>query len=80
MRWCVEQFHREIKQLTGVERCECRKQRIQRNHISCALLIWVKMKQITYKIKETVNQIKKSLLRQYLITELKKPSVSMGFA
>jgi len=80
MRWCVEQFHREIKQLTGVERCECRKQRIQRNHISCALLIWVKMKQITYKIKETVNQIKKSLLRQYLITELKKPSIFMGFA
>jgi hypothetical protein len=30
--------------------------------------------------KETVYQIKKSFLRQYLILELKKPSISMGFA
>ncbi|WP_410526104.1 hypothetical protein [Rickettsia endosymbiont of Gonocerus acuteangulatus] len=33
-------MHREIKQLTGIERCQCRKQRIQRNHISCAFLVW----------------------------------------
>lgn len=80
MRWYIEQFHREIKQLTGVEKCECRKQRIQRNHIACALLVWVKMKQIAYKTKETVYQIKKSLLRNYLTQELKSPSVYMGFA
>lgn len=35
IRWFIEQFHREIKQLTGIERCECRKQRIQKNHIAC---------------------------------------------
>ena len=80
MRWYIEQFHREIKQLTGVEKCECRKQRIQRNHIACALLVWVKMKQIAYKTKETVYQIKRGLLRNYLIQELKSPSVLMGFA
>ncbi|HGI8218043.1 TPA: IS701 family transposase, partial [Legionella pneumophila] len=70
----------EIKQLTGVEKCECRKQRIQRNHIACALLVWVKMKQIAYKTNETVYQIKKNLLRNYLIQELKSPSVLMSFA
>ena len=80
MRWYIEQFHREIKQLTGVEKCECRKQRIQRNHIACALLVWVKMKQIAYKTKVTVYQIKKGLLRNYLIQELKSPSVLMSFA
>lgn len=80
MRWYIEQFHREIKQLTGVEKCECRKQRIQRNHITCALLVWVKMKQIAYKTKENVYQIKKGLLRQYLVNELKSPAISMGFA
>ena len=80
MRWYIEQFHREIKQLTGIEKCECRKQRIQRNHIACALLVWVKMKQIACKTKETVYQIKKSLLRNYLIQELKSPSVLMIFA
>jgi hypothetical protein len=43
MRWKIEQFHREIKQLTGIERCQCRKARIQRNHIACAMLVWLRV-------------------------------------
>ena len=39
-RWKVEQFHREIKGLTGIEACECRSARAQRNHLGCALLAW----------------------------------------
>jgi len=35
-RWKIEQFHREGKQVTGLERCQCRIARIQRNHITCA--------------------------------------------
>jgi hypothetical protein len=37
--WKVEQFHRETKQLTGVEGCQCRKARTVRNHIGWT--IWV---------------------------------------
>lgn len=40
LRWKIGQLHRESKQLTGLERCQCRKARIQRNHIGCALLVW----------------------------------------
>jgi hypothetical protein len=36
IRWKIEEIHREIKQLTGIESCQCRKARIQRNHIACA--------------------------------------------
>ncbi len=25
IRWKIEEFHRELKQLTGVESCQCRK-------------------------------------------------------
>ena len=25
MRWVIEDMHREIKQLTGIEKCQCRK-------------------------------------------------------
>ena len=39
VRWKVEEFHTELKQLTGVESCQCRKGRIQRNHIACAILV-----------------------------------------
>ena len=81
IRWLIEQFHREVKQLTGIERCECRKQRIQRNHIACAALVWVRFKVMAYETKETVYQIKQNLLRDYLIQELKAPRVDMlGFA
>jgi hypothetical protein len=80
IRWFIEQFHREIKQLAGIERCECRKQRIHRNPIACAFLVWVKMKDFAYQSQQTVYQIKKSLLRNYLIQELKNPSIFMGFA
>ena len=34
IRWKIEEFHREIKQLTGIESCQCRKARLQRNHIA----------------------------------------------
>ena len=39
-RWKIEQFHREVsKQLTGLEKCQCRLPRIVRNHIAAAFLV-----------------------------------------
>jgi hypothetical protein len=37
----TEQFHRETKQLTGIEGCGCRKSRIVRNHIGCPVSVRV---------------------------------------
>jgi hypothetical protein len=45
-RWKIEQFHREAKQTTGLEGCQCRLARIQRNHIACAILVWIRLKQV----------------------------------
>ena len=78
-RWYVEQFHREIKQLTGIEKCQCRKQRIQRNHIACAIHVWVSLKKIAYKTFQTVYQIKKNFLKNYLVNELQNLSVQVSF-
>jgi len=80
LRWKVDRFHREIKQLTGIEKCQCRKARIQMNHIACAVLVWVKMTAIARKARTTVYQIKKNLLSDYLRQELRSPSVRMAFA
>lgn len=35
VRWQIEELHRGLKQLTGIETCPCRKGRSQRNHIAC---------------------------------------------
>ena len=78
IRWKVEEFHREVKQLTGIESCQCRKGRLQRNHIACAMLVWLRLKNLAYKIGETVYKIKHNLLSNYLIEQLKRPDIMMS--
>lgn len=80
IRWKIEQLHREVKQITGLESCQCRKGRIQRNHIACAMLVWCRFKELAYAGGETVYQIKFGQLKDYLIQQLKSPSVKMAFA
>lgn len=80
LRWKIEQFHREIKQLTGIEKCQCRRARIQRNHIACSVLVWVRLTSLARKASSTVYQLKRSLLSDYLRQELRSPSISMAFA
>lgn len=77
VRWKIEQFHREVKQTTGIELCQCRKQRIQRNHIACALLVWTRLKQIAHASATTVYQLKTGLLSNYLIEQMKSPTLAM---
>ena len=79
-RWKIEQLHREGKQITGLERCQCRKARIQRNHIGCALLVWVRFKDLAANSCRTVYQLKHGLLDDYLIEQLKNPSLKMALA
>jgi len=80
VRWKIEEFHREAKQLTGIEGCQCRASRIQRNHIGCAMLVWSRLKHLAYQSGQTIYQIKRSLLRNYLVQQLKNPSVEMVLA
>lgn len=80
IRWKIEEFHRELKQLTGAEACQCRKARIQRNHIACALLVWSRLKTLAYQTGRTIYQVKHGMLSNYLIEQLKHPSVQMSLA
>lgn len=79
-RSTIEQLHREIKSVSGIENCQCRKQRIQRNHIACAFLVWARLKTIAYKTGKTIYQLKRNLLHDYLIQQLRSPNISMNFA
>jgi hypothetical protein len=80
LRWKIEQFHREIKQLTGIEKCQARKARIQRNHIACAVLVWIRLAALARKTCKSIYQIKHDMLSSYLRQELRCPSVRMAFA
>jgi hypothetical protein len=58
IRWKIE----EIKQISGIESCQCRKARLQRNHIACAMLGWIRLKNLGYQTGQTVYQNKDRLL------------------
>lgn len=75
-RWKIEQFHREAKQITGVERCQCRLNRAQRNHIAASWLVWVVFKELADKTKQTVYQLKHGLLSDYLKQQLRNPTIA----
>lgn len=77
-RWKIEEFHRELKQLTGVEACQCRIARIQRNHIGCAMLVWLRLKDLAYQTGQSVYQLKHGLLSNYLIAQLKRSPLAMS--
>ena len=79
-RWKVEQFHRETKQLTGLEGCQCRKARIVRNHIACAILVWVRLKQVANETQQSIYRLKHGLLSDYLRHQLKSPAIHMSLA
>jgi hypothetical protein len=76
-RWKIEQFHREAKQLTGVEKCQCRTARIQRNHIACAYLVWARLAQIAEQVGKTLYSLKHGLLDEFIRQQLKSPTLSM---
>ena len=77
VRWRIEQLHRELKQLTGTEKCQCRKARSQRNHIACGYLAWLSLKMAARSAQTTLYAIRKWQLRDYLRNQLKQPSVAI---
>jgi len=76
--WKIEEFHRELKQLTGIESCQCRKARIQKNHIACAILVWSFLKKTARLMGKTIYHLKSELLSEYLKKELKYPVIRLA--
>ena len=79
-RWKSEQLHREGNQVTGLDRCQCRTARSQRNPIGCALLVWIRLKDLATATGRTVYQLKHGLLDDYLTQQLRNPSLKMVLA
>ena len=75
VRWKIEQLHREIKQTTGIGKCQCRKLRAQRNHIACCFQIWVCMNRVARSLGQTIYQLKEDLLDDYIKHQLSNPSI-----
>ena len=75
IRWKIEEMHRELKQLTGIEKCQARKARVQRNHISYCYSAWFSLKQKARELKTNVYALHNDLFSEYLKAVLKKPII-----
>ena len=80
VRWKIEQLHREAKQLTGLEKCQCRLPRIVRNHIASAFLVWIHLMRQAHKTGQTLYQVKHGLISEYLCQQLKSPEAIIAAA
>lgn len=68
-RWEIEVFHRELKQTCGLEHCQARTSRAQRNHIGFSVLTWIKQADLrkTYHFtfyRQQWNIIKTAIAKQ----------------
>ena len=68
------------KLLSQIEACQCRKSRIQGNHIAYAMLVWNHLKRFAFQAGKTIYQLKLGLLSDYLKSQLKNPSILMTLA
>jgi DDE superfamily endonuclease len=64
--WQIEEFHRSFKQLTGSEKCQCRKAISQRNHFACCYLAWVWLKKKARLTNQTIYQVRASFFTKFL--------------
>ena len=75
VRWQVEEFHRSFKQLTGAEKCPCRKAAAQRNHLTCCYLAWVSLRQHARRMGQTIYQAHQQQWAPYRRQLLQKPLI-----
>ena len=75
VRWQVEEFHRSFKQLTGSEKCPCRKAQSQRNHLTCCYLAWVSLRQFARHTAQTIYQAHQQQWAPYLRQLLREPLI-----
>src|SRR5206468_11915338 len=71
--WTIENFHRGIKQFSGIERCQARSRRAQRNHIGLALRAFLRLEVHCYEKGISWFEAKTSIIREAVTAYLAKP-------
>jgi putative transposase len=73
--WSIEHYHRGIKQCTGVERCQCRSARAQRNHIGLALRAFLRFEAHCFAHGISWVEAKTAIIRDAVRAYLARPRI-----
>jgi putative transposase len=75
--WRIEEYHRGIKQFCGVERCQARSAKAQRNHIGWSLRAFLRMECHCFALGISWFQAKLDVIRQAVRSYLANPSMRL---
>jgi len=73
LSWGIEEYHRGLKQFTGVERCQVRAARGQRNHIGCAIRAFVRLEYHRFTTGVSWFAAKWAVIRDAVRAYLERP-------
>jgi hypothetical protein len=75
--WNVEVYHRGLKQFTGVEKCQHRKEQAQRNHIGLSIRAFLRLEAHRLNVGISWFKAKMSIVRQAVSEYLKNPKFKL---
>jgi hypothetical protein len=71
--YAIENFHRDLKQCGGVERCQARSACAQRNHIGMALRAFLRLEHHFHTTGVSCYEAKSRVIREAIRGYIKKP-------
>src|SRR3954449_3559198 len=75
--FAIENYHRELKQNCGVERCQARSERAQRNHIGLAIRAFLRLEWHFFSTGVSGFEAKLRLIREAVRRYLARPFLSL---
>jgi putative transposase len=77
LAWAVEEYHRGLKQFTGVERCQTRMATAQRNHIGWSIRAFVRLEYHRFTTGISWFEAKMRIIRDAVRAYLTRPSLTL---
>jgi len=72
--WNIEEYHRGIKQCCGIEKCQGRKEEVQRGHIFLALLAFLRLESHRLKTGTSWYESKRAIQRSATVLFIAQPA------
>lgn len=72
-RWKIEQYHREVKQVTGIGKCQARNAKAQRKHITTSMLAWIVLHAQALAKNMTIYEVKYAPLKIFQAAVWRSP-------
>ena len=72
-RWKIEQYHREVKQITGIFKRQARKAKAQRKHIVTSILAWIVIHAEACAKNMNIYKLKNQPLKDFQMQVWRRP-------